>query len=85
MRDSTQPFLELVEQNIGAEESINMRWCQLLDGSDGQPIIGDREGEGVEVKPLHPAAEQHAERLVGAAAFERVKHGVEQFLAGKLR
>ena len=45
---------------------------EIAEAPDGQRIVGGDEAERAEPRPLEPAGEQHAERLVGEPALEGI-------------
>ena len=72
------PVDELLFENVGREEGF--RVCNRIEAVAGEGVIVGDEAERFEPRMLHPARDQHAQRLMCVPALEAVGDHVVQFL-----
>ena len=71
-----KPGIKIVAQHVLVEQRAHIDTGHILQCPDRERILVGHEAQGLQPCPLQPPRQQHAERLVGQPALERVANQV---------
>ena len=77
-------FLKFIAEDVGREKLGDVLAADWRYAGNDEAVIRDLKAQRLQAQMLHAPRDQHAERLVRAAAREGVEHGAVEALLKKV-